>query len=204
MSAPGGATCTAALLRTPEPSMRMITKPLVRPAVPDLSDFCWIEVNRPQFVHHDWRGRCRLPAAAVLSDSATHRGVARVAMQSPVSQDGFIREALTSLYGLFAATRDILSASRPSLPVSGDPTVEFLAITMLNRELRPFLSKWHPWLREYEKAHPDAPESGWPGNDACRAELRVVQIHLVEFTLGFARLPGVRNARSAMALDNLP
>ena len=75
---------------------------------------------------------------------------------------------------------------------------------MLNRELRPFLSKWHPRLREYEKAHPDAPESGWPGNDDCRAELRVVQIHLVEFALGFARLAGVRNARSAMALDNRP
>jgi hypothetical protein len=130
--------------------------------------------------------------------------VTRVSTQSLADQEGSVREALTSLYGLFATTRDILKASRPSVPVSGDPTVEFLAITMLNRELRPLLSKWHPQLREYEKAHPDERESDWTGNDACRAELRVVQVHLVEFALGFARLAGVRDAQSAITRDNRP
>ena len=124
--------------------------------------------------------------------------VTRVSTQSLADEDGFIREALTSLYGLFATTRDILKASRPSVPVSGDPTVEYLAVTMLNRELRPFLSKWHPQLREYEKSHPDDPESAWPGNAACRGELPVVQAHLVEFALGFARLAGVRDAQSTI------
>jgi hypothetical protein len=124
--------------------------------------------------------------------------VTRVTTQALADEDGFIREALTSLYGLFATTRDILKASRPSVPVSGDPTVEYLAVTMLNHELRPFLSKWHPQLREYEKAHPDDPESAWSGNAACRGELRVVQAHLAEFALGFARLAGIRDAQSAI------
>jgi hypothetical protein len=128
----------------------------------------------------------------------------RISTQALSDQEGFIREALTSLYGLFATTRDILKASRPSVPVSGDPTVEYLAITMLNRQLRPFLAKWHPRLREYEKAHPDDPESGWPDNAACRAELRPVQANLLEFALAFARLAGVRDARSAIVPPDQP
>ena len=73
--------------------------------------------------------------------------VTRVSTQPLTDEEGFIREALTSLYGLFATTRDTLKASRPSVPVSGGQTVEHLAVTMLNHELRPFLSKWHPRLR---------------------------------------------------------
>jgi hypothetical protein len=124
----------------------------------------------------------------------------RVSTQPLLDADGFIREALTSLYGLFATTRDILKASRPSVPPSGEPTVEYLAVTMLNRELRPFLSKWHPGLREYEKSHPDAPEADWPENAACRRDLALVQAHLREFALSFARLANVRDAESTMRL----
>jgi len=124
----------------------------------------------------------------------------RVSTQSLLEADGFIREALTSLYGLFATTRDILKASRPSVPVSGEPTVEYLAVTMLNRELRPFLSRWHPRLREYEKSRPDGPEADWPENVACRGDLAEVQAHLRDFALSFARLAGVRDAESAMGL----
>ena len=125
--------------------------------------------------------------------------VTRVSTQPLTDEEGFIREALTSLYGLFATTRDTLKASRPSVPVSGGQTVEHLAVTMLNHELRPFLSKWHPRLREFEKAHPDGQESAWPDNIACRGELRRVQAHLVGFALGFARLAGVRDAEVAIA-----
>jgi hypothetical protein len=125
--------------------------------------------------------------------------VTRISTQPLGDQDGFIREALTSLHGLFATTRDTLKASRPSVSVSGRPTVEYLAITMLNHGLRPFLSKWHPQLREFERAHPDGPESDWSGNAACRAELRIVQASLVEYALGFAGLAGVRDAKTIMA-----
>ena len=130
--------------------------------------------------------------------------VTRVSTQPLTDEEGFIREALTSLYGLFATTRDTLKASRPSVPVSGGQTVEHLAVTMLNHELRPFLSKWHPRLREFEKAHPDGQESAWRYNIACRSELRHTQAHLVDFALGFARLAGVRDAQAAIVPASQP
>lgn len=124
--------------------------------------------------------------------------VTRVSTQPLGDEEGFIREALTSLYGLFATTRDTLKASRPSVPVPGGQTVEHLAVTMLNLELRPFLAKWHPRLREYEKTYPDGRESAWADNAACRNELDRVQAHLATFALGFARLAGVRDAEAAI------
>jgi hypothetical protein len=125
--------------------------------------------------------------------------VTRVSTQPLADEEGFIREALTSLYGLFATTRDTLKASRPSVPVSGRQTVEHLAVTMLNHQLRPFLSKWHPRLREFEKANPEGQESAWPDNAACRRELRAVQENLIDYALGFAHLAGVRDAKSTIA-----
>ncbi|MED7925967.1 hypothetical protein SMD20_17060 [Nonomuraea sp. LP-02] len=115
----------------------------------------------------------------------------RVSTQPLDDDEGLTREALSSLYGLFATVRDTLKASRPSVPAPGGRTVEQLAITMLNQELRPFLSKWHPRLREYEQAHPDAPESAWPDNGACRAELRQVQRRIQDYAMGFGELAGV-------------
>lgn len=130
--------------------------------------------------------------------------VTRGSTQPLTDEHGFIREALTSLYGLFATTRDMLKASRPSARVPGSQTVEYLAITMLNHELRPFLSKWHPRLRLFETANPDGPESAWSGNMACRVELRHVQAHLVGYALGFARLAGVRDAEEAIVPASQP
>jgi hypothetical protein len=128
--------------------------------------------------------------------------VTRVATQPLSDDDGFLREALTSLYGLFATTRDTLKASRPSIPAAGGQTVEHLAVTMLNRQLRPFLSKWHPQLLEFEQLHPDSHETAWPDNNKCRNDLRQVQENLVEYALGFARLAGVHDAKDAIrAID---
>jgi hypothetical protein len=124
--------------------------------------------------------------------------VTRVSTQALADEDGFIREALTSLYGLFATTRDMLKASRPSAPVSGQQTVEYLAVTMLNLQLRPFLSKWHPRLREFEKANLNVPESAWPENASCRAELRQTQTDLAIYAKNFARLAGVHDAEEMM------
>jgi len=128
----------------------------------------------------------------------------RVSTQALSDQAGFMGEALASLYGLFQTTRDLLKGSRPSVPVPGAPTVEYLAVTMLNRELRPFLSKWHPRLSEWEKEHPDDPESDWPDNAACRDELRPVQANLLDFALAFARLADVRDARAAIVAPDQP
>jgi hypothetical protein len=130
--------------------------------------------------------------------------VTRVSTQRLADEEGFIREALTSLYGLFATTRETLKASRPSVPVSGRQTVEHLAVTMLNHQLRPFLSKWHPRLAQFEKTHPDSQESTWPDNRACRSELRLIQASLADYALGFADLAGVRDAKLTIAADIQP
>ncbi|MGX1668849.1 hypothetical protein [Streptomyces sp. NPDC055400] len=122
--------------------------------------------------------------------------VTRVSTQPLAGDEGVIREALTSMYGLFATTRETLKATRPSAAVPGGRTVESLAITLLNRELRPFLSQWHPRLREFEQAHPDSAESDWPDNAACRADLQRVQRDIYDYAVGFARLAGVREAES--------
>lgn len=126
--------------------------------------------------------------------------VTRISTQRMADDEGLIREALTSLHGLFATTREILRAASPSAAGEG-VTVEYLAVNMLNRELRPFLSKWHPRLREYETAFPDAPESEWSEAAECRAQLAVVQANVREYVMNFARLAGVRD--SALMLGGI-
>jgi hypothetical protein len=118
--------------------------------------------------------------------------ITRVSTQPLDEDEGIVREAMTSLYGLFSTTRDTLKISRPSSPVPGSQSVEHLAITMLNRELRPFLSKWHPRLREFERVHIHSPESAWEENAECRTDLRQVQARIKEYALGYAKLAGVR------------
>ncbi|GGY97688.1 hypothetical protein [Streptomyces poonensis] len=154
----------------------------VRVTVPQISEFTFV-------VNND----ARQVAWQLFVETVT-----RVSTQPLAGDEGHLREALNSLYGLFATTRETLRASRPSIAVSGGQTVEYLAVTMLNRELRPFLSAWHPRLSAYERDHPAAPESNWPGNAACREALRVVQNDLHSYALGFARLAGVRGAEALL------
>ncbi|MBQ0984105.1 hypothetical protein KBZ10_06115 [Streptomyces sp. F63] len=150
----------------------------VRVAVPQLSELTFVVNNEAKQVA--WR---------LFVETVT-----RVSTQPLATDQGLLREALTSLYGLFATAREALKSARPSVQVTDEQTVEYLAITMLNRELRPFLSTWHPRLTAFEQDHPDRPESEWPEDAECRAELRTVQANLREYALGFARLAGVRNA----------
>lgn len=124
--------------------------------------------------------------------------VTRIAIHPLGEDDGLLREALSSLYGLFGTVRETLKSARPSVPAAGGQSVEYLAVTMLNNELRPFLSKWHPRLREFERAHPEHPESQWPEAAACRQELASVQRHMIDYALNFAILAGVRDAQQVL------
>lgn len=150
----------------------------VRVTVPQLSELTFV-------VNND----ARQVAWQLFIESVT-----RVSVQRLNDDEGLLREAMNSLYGLFATTRETLKVSRPSTQVSAGLTVEALAVSFLNAELRPFLSKWHPRLRVFENTHPDRPESEWPEAAACRADLREVQAHAREYVLAFARLAGVRDA----------
>ncbi|WP_280723883.1 hypothetical protein [Kitasatospora sp. MAA4] len=125
--------------------------------------------------------------------------VTRTSTQSLRDGEGIIREALTSLYGLFSTTREVLKSSRPSVPAAGGLTVENLAINMLNKELRPFLSRWHPLLKEFEDLHPGRPDAEWSSSGVCREELRALQARMHSYALGFAKLAGVPDAAAMIA-----
>jgi hypothetical protein len=119
----------------------------------------------------------------------------RTSTQALAPDAGLLREALTSLYALFGVTRETLKEAQPSRPGVG-PTVEHLAITMLNRELRPFLSRWHPRLQQWEQVHPD--ELAWPEASQCRAELAALQSHLREYVIAYGRLAGVHDPATTL------
>jgi hypothetical protein len=60
-----------------------------------------------------------------------------------------MREALNSLYSLFSTTRQVLREAGPGAGASCQ-SVGGIAIAVLNYGLRPFLTKWHPLLQEWE------------------------------------------------------
>jgi hypothetical protein len=124
--------------------------------------------------------------------------VTRISTQPLDRSSGLVREALTSLYSLFSVTREVLKQAPPSVKAGKEPTVEHLAIAMLNKELRPFLSRWHPVLLEWEKAHPDQADAAWPQEAECRAELLAMQQRLAQYVLGFGRLAGLPNAQEML------
>ena len=154
-----------------------------------------IKVTVPQFseLHFAVTRESQQVAWKLFVESVT-----RISTQALSSDEGLIREALTSLYGLFAITRSALKEAQPSTRTGRDPTVEHLAIAMLNNELRPFLSRWHPMLQQWEKGNPTAPESEWPRASDCRSELTLMQGRLQEYVLGFGRLAGLPNAQEIL------
>lgn len=117
----------------------------------------------------------------------------RVSTQPLPADQGFLREALTSLYALFATVREELKTMSPSL--SGDnATVEIFALRMLNDELRPFLTKWHPLLARFEEER-DADEREWERASECREELEAMRQCIVKYAQAFAELAGVTNVQ---------
>jgi len=114
----------------------------------------------------------------------------RVSTQPLASEDGSLREALTSLHSLFSVTRELLKNMPPSRATS-QTTVEMLAVKMLNQEIRPFLSTWHVRLKKFETTHPESRESEWPENSNCRRELEATRKRVVGYTRAFGQLSGV-------------
>jgi hypothetical protein len=117
--------------------------------------------------------------------------VTRVSIQPLDEGTGIVREALNSLYGLFTSVRTILLDATPTRRPTSTHTVEHLAIAMLNLQMRPFMAKWHARLTAWEKDNPGSPESDWPDNAACRAELEQMRRGLVRYVRGLGELAGV-------------
>lgn len=122
----------------------------------------------------------------------------RIATQSLAPGSGLVREAMSSLYALFThVRRELKGAGGPTPPSSrAGPTVEELALRILNQDIRPFLAKWHPALREWEKTNPEKPETEWPEEQTCRAALEAMRDKVSQDCAELGRLIGVKQATS--------
>lgn len=119
----------------------------------------------------------------------------RISTQPLAEDEGSLREALTSLYGIFSSSRELLKNMEPSKPASRT-TVEMLAVRMLNHEIRPFLSKWHVQLKIFESAIPSRPEAAWASNAKCRKELESLRGRLTAYAIGFGELAGLEDVHA--------
>jgi hypothetical protein len=122
----------------------------------------------------------------------------RVATQPLSTDHGSLREAIDSLHRLFTDTRELLKTMHPSKPIGGI-TVEVCAVKMLNQEMRPFLSKWHVRLREFESRQPSTSESEWSENATCRKELEALRNRLISYTKAFGELAALKNTDRFLA-----
>lgn len=121
--------------------------------------------------------------------------VTRVAVQSLNPQEGLVREAMNSLYSLFGSTREILRKVGPSVGASHD-SVGGIAIAVLNNGLRPFLSKWHPLLQEWEEKKPNGTspqvhEKAWDKELVVRGELDALRLDLAKYAEALGAIAGV-------------
>ncbi len=121
--------------------------------------------------------------------------VTRIAVHPLHADQGLLRESLNSLYSLFATTRQILKESGPVVGASKN-SVGGIAITVLNNGLRPFLSKWHPMLEEWELQRPNdvsrqQHEKQWPMESQLRAELENLRLSLERYSMALAEIVGM-------------
>lgn len=120
--------------------------------------------------------------------------VTRTPLGGISSQQGSLREALDSIYSLFETTRGILRESGPAVarPKSGrELSFGYLAVTMLNRILRPFLTEWHPRLRNWERSNSHSDENKWEGRGDFLNALEAVRMQLRQYADLFAEVANV-------------
>jgi len=120
----------------------------------------------------------------------------RVVLHPLGPDDGILREALTSLYSLFNVTRKILRDAGPDV-AQGPDSFGPVAIEVLNKGLRPFLTKWHPLLLAHEQMRepgvsPADHERGWESAPDLRQEFSKVQEGLRIYAEALARIAGVK------------
>lgn len=122
--------------------------------------------------------------------------VTRIAIQPLEADEGLLREALNSLYSLFAVTRQILREAGPDVGASYE-SVGGIAIAVLNKGLRPFLAKWHPLLQAWEaqrpvQVNPKEHEQNWTEEPKLRSELESLRQELEQYANALATIAGVK------------
>lgn len=113
----------------------------------------------------------------------------RVTVVPLTADQGLLREALTSLYSLFATTRTILRHHGPRIARpgrGGDLSFAYLALAVLNGALRPLLTRWHPELTAHEQQRPPERsvvdwERAWPHAAQLREELEATRQTLIDY-----------------------
>ncbi len=121
--------------------------------------------------------------------------VTRIAVEPLGKDEGVLREALSSLYALFAVTRQVLRDAGPDVGIAKE-SVGGVAIAVLNRGLRPFLAKWHPLLQAWEaqrdpKTSPQEHGWKWSEEPKLRAELEELRKGLAQYADALAKIAGV-------------
>ncbi|MBN1608461.1 MAG: hypothetical protein JW940_17650 [Polyangiaceae bacterium] len=124
----------------------------------------------------------------------------RVATQPLDPDTGMAREALDSLHALFETTRAILRAAGPGVGTS-ERSLGYLAISVLNQGLRPFLSRWHPRLAAWEHGRgetisPVAHERAWEQDLTLRGELEALRIKMWMYASALADIAGIKRRRT--------
>lgn len=125
--------------------------------------------------------------------------VTRIAVVPLGQEEGLLSEALSSLYSLFATTRDILRRYGPVVAEpkpGGQYSFGVLAVAMLNYGLRPLLARWHPELEDWEAARPESLSRGeheraWEHAGQLRAALDVARDVLTQYARLMASACGV-------------
>ena len=123
----------------------------------------------------------------------------RIATQPLDPDTGFSREALNSLHALFEKTRAVLRAAGPVVG-TGERSLGYLAISVLNQGLRPFLSRWHPRLSAWEHMRPPAVapiehERSWEHHLALRGELEAMRNKMWGYASALAEIAGIKRRR---------
>jgi hypothetical protein len=121
--------------------------------------------------------------------------VTRITVQSLEADQGLLREALNSLHSMFANTRQILREAGADVGISS-ASVGGIAIAVLNKGLRPFLSKWHPLLQTWEAQKPPTTspkdhEKNWSLEPQMRQELLLLGKELEKYAEALEKIVGV-------------
>ena len=125
--------------------------------------------------------------------------VTRISVEELAPREGHLREALSALYTLFGSTREILRRSGPGVATpkrNSELSFGFIAVTVLNRAVRPLLTHWHPALSHYENARPPdvSPlehERRWERNEELRDALSDLRRTLRRYADLLAEVAGV-------------
>ncbi|MFG2876444.1 hypothetical protein ACGFYU_15890 [Streptomyces sp. NPDC048337] len=123
----------------------------------------------------------------------------RVSVVELGEDEGLLREALSSLYTVFATTREILRRYGPAVAPRVPPghlTFGVLAVNVLNLSIRPLLSRWHPLLTAHEATRGDhvdpvAHERRWSRVGELRAEIESVRQVLLGLAQALNEVAGV-------------